>query len=230
MPQQRLTNEQKLAICRHRDANPGISQKDLGKWAGEHFQLLKPLTQSAVSKIIQKRTNLEAMDAISLSSKRPLNVRHPLVEEALVFWVLQCQNRKVALSGDLIRNKAERFARSFGVTDNILGFSQGWLQKFQQRHKLRSLRIHGESGSTDMDAMESALPHLQAEIANYEIGDVYNMDETGRSLNSFLILSISSLSFQTGLFYSLTPDKTIAQKTVEGYKKDKVLMIFLWNR
>uniref|UniRef100_A0AAV1TFJ2 DDE-1 domain-containing protein n=1 Tax=Peronospora matthiolae TaxID=2874970 RepID=A0AAV1TFJ2_9STRA len=53
-----------------------------------------------------------------------------------------------------------------------------------------------------MGALEEALPHLKAVVAGYAPRDVYNMDETG-------------------LFYSMTPDKTIAQQEVEGFKKDK---------
>uniref|UniRef100_A0AAV1T968 HTH CENPB-type domain-containing protein n=1 Tax=Peronospora matthiolae TaxID=2874970 RepID=A0AAV1T968_9STRA len=133
------------------------------------------------------------MDTTDLSAKRPRTVQHPAVEEAVAFWVLQCQHRGVALTGDLIRAKAQTFAGSMGVSEENISFSHGWLHKFQQRHKLRAVRIHGESGSADMGALEEALPHIKAVVAGYAPRDVYNMDETG-------------------LFYSMTPDKTIAQQ------------------
>ncbi|KAG5463055.1 MAG: DDE superfamily endonuclease-domain-containing protein, partial [Olpidium bornovanus] len=48
-----------------------------------------------------------------------------------------------------------------------------------------------------------ALPDLRADIARYALCDVYNMDETG-------------------VFYCMAPDYTIAQQPIEGRKKDKV--------
>uniref|UniRef100_A0AAV1TK74 HTH CENPB-type domain-containing protein n=1 Tax=Peronospora matthiolae TaxID=2874970 RepID=A0AAV1TK74_9STRA len=193
MSQIRLTNEQKLRICKHQDANPRITQTALAAWTKDAFNLQKALSQAAISKIIKKRKELEAMDTTDLSAKRPRTVQHPAVEEAVAFWVLQCQHRGFALTGDLIRAKAQTFAGSMGVSEKNISFSHGWLHKFQQRHKLRAVRIHGESGSADMGALEEALPHLKAVVAGYAPRDVYNMDETG-------------------LFYSMTPDKTIAQQ------------------
>lgn len=124
------------------------------------------------------------MDTTNISAKRPRTVQHPAVEEAVAFWVLQCQHRGVALTGDLIRAKAQTFAGSMGVSEENIRFSNGWLHKFQQRHKLRAVRIHGESGSADMGALEEGLPHLKAVVAGYTPRDVYNMDETGRSENT----------------------------------------------
>uniref|UniRef100_A0AAV1UP45 HTH CENPB-type domain-containing protein n=1 Tax=Peronospora matthiolae TaxID=2874970 RepID=A0AAV1UP45_9STRA len=202
MSQIRLTNEQKLRICKHEDANPRITQTALAAWTKDAFDLQKALSQAAISKIIKKRKELEAMDTTDLSAKRPRTVQHPAVEEAVAFWVLQCQHRGVALTGHLIRAKAQTFSGSMGVSEENISFSHGWLHKFQQRHKLRAVRIHGDSGSANMGALEEALPHLKAVVAGYAPRDVYNMDETG-------------------LFYSMTPDKTIAQQEVEGFKKDK---------
>ena len=70
------------------------------------------------------------------------------------------------------------------VSEENIRFLNGWLHKFQQRHKLRAVRIHGESGSADMGALEEGLPHLKAVVAGYTPRDVYNMDETGRSENT----------------------------------------------
>ena len=78
------------------------------------------------------------------------------------FWVLQCQHHGICLTEDLISTKAQRFAESFGIPDDMIAFSQRWLHKFQQRHKLHAVRIHGESGSAVMAALEAALPELKS--------------------------------------------------------------------
>uniref|UniRef100_A0AAV1T7J4 HTH CENPB-type domain-containing protein n=1 Tax=Peronospora matthiolae TaxID=2874970 RepID=A0AAV1T7J4_9STRA len=143
------------------------------------------------------------MDTTDLSAKRPRTVQHPSMEEAVAFWVLQCQHRGVALTGDLIRAKAQTFAGSMGVSEENINFSHGWLHKFQQRHKLRAVRIHGESGSADMGALEEALPPSRPWLLVMRH------------------VTCTTWTKLVGLFYSMTPDKTIAQQEVEGFKKDK---------
>uniref|UniRef100_A0AAV1TRP8 HTH CENPB-type domain-containing protein n=1 Tax=Peronospora matthiolae TaxID=2874970 RepID=A0AAV1TRP8_9STRA len=137
------------------------------------------MTQASISKIISKRKELEAMSPSELSAKRPRSVQHPALEEAVALWILQCQHRGVALTRDLIRAKAASFATSMDIPDGSIKFTHGWIYKFRQRHKLRAVRIHGESGSADVAGLEAALPELQAAVAKFASRDVYNMDETG---------------------------------------------------
>uniref|UniRef100_A0AAV1T6D4 HTH CENPB-type domain-containing protein n=1 Tax=Peronospora matthiolae TaxID=2874970 RepID=A0AAV1T6D4_9STRA len=63
--------------------------------------------------------------------------------------------------------------------DGSTKFAHGWLYKFQQRHNLRAVRIHGESSSANVAGLEAALPELQAAVAKFAPRAVYNMDETG---------------------------------------------------
>ena len=107
------------------------------------------------------------MDSSSLNARRERLVQHPVVEKAVAFWV-QCQHRKVILTGDMICAKAQRFAESLGIPDDAIKFSNGW-----QRHKLCAIRIHGESGSIYAEAENEALPELKAVIAGYSLRDVY---------------------------------------------------------
>uniref|UniRef100_M4BR68 HTH CENPB-type domain-containing protein n=1 Tax=Hyaloperonospora arabidopsidis (strain Emoy2) TaxID=559515 RepID=M4BR68_HYAAE len=90
------------------------------------------------------------MDSSSLNAKRQRLVQHPILEEDVSLWVLQCQHRGVIITGDII----------YAIT-----FSHGWLHKFQQRHMLRAINIYGESGSVDVEAMNKALPDVKKVIA-----------------------------------------------------------------
>uniref|UniRef100_A0AAV1TQD4 HTH CENPB-type domain-containing protein n=1 Tax=Peronospora matthiolae TaxID=2874970 RepID=A0AAV1TQD4_9STRA len=191
MSQLRLTNDQKLRIIKHKDDHPSLSRTELGNWKKEAFGppksmmkeafgLPKSMTQASISKIIGMRKELEAMSPSELSAKRPRSVQHPALKEAVALWILQCQHRGVALSGDLTCAKAARFAASMDIPDGSIKFAYGWLYKFQQRHKLRAVRIHGESDSADVAGIEAALPELQAAVAKFAPRDVYNMDETGK--------------------------------------------------
>jgi hypothetical protein len=53
-----------------------------------------------------------------------------------------------------------------------------------------------------MENIEETLEHIKNRIKEYKLCDIYNMDETG-------------------LFYNLAPDTTIARQQIEGSKKDK---------
>ena len=180
MSQIRLTNGQRLQICKHKDENPDLSQTALAKWATVEFGLVKTLSQASISKIFRKRSNLENMDPSSLNAKRQRLVQHPILEEAVSLWVLQCQHRRVIITGDIICAKAHRLAQLLGTPDDAITFSHGWLHKFQQRHMLRAINFYGESGSVDVEAMNKALPDVKKVIAEYALCDVYNMDETGK--------------------------------------------------
>ncbi|KAE8913425.1 hypothetical protein PF005_g17746 [Phytophthora fragariae] len=63
--------------------------------------------------------------------------------------------------------------------------------------------MHGEGGSVNSAALPAQIADLKRRLQGYRLADIYNMDETG-------------------LFYKLAPDKTIASRQIEGAKKSKV--------
>ena len=87
------------------------------------------------------------MDPSSLNAKRQRLVQHPILEEAVSLWVLQCQHRGVIITGDIICAKAHGLAQLLGTPDDAITFSHGWLHKFQQRHMLRAINIYGEKAA-----------------------------------------------------------------------------------
>ena len=115
------------------------------------------------------------------------------------------------------------FTERLGLPQGTIKFSSGWLQRYQRSNKLRSIRIHGDIGSANEVATDAALPGLRAVIARYEPQNVFNMDETGMSRfgKSEVSLMLSINVVNLGLFYNLVPEKTVAQKEIEGVKKEK---------
>ena len=65
--------------------------------------------------------------------------------------------------------KAKQFADGFGVADETLKFSAGWLQKFKERHGIRLRKLHGESSSVDTAAITNALPLLKSICETYPL-------------------------------------------------------------
>src|SRR4051794_17584276 len=116
MSQTRLTNEQRLQVCRHKSQNPQMSQSALASWATAQFS--KNITQAGISGILKKRKELEVMTETDLAAKRPRVAHHPQLEEALATWVLQCQAKNVALTGEIIKVKAKCFADRLGLAED----------------------------------------------------------------------------------------------------------------
>src|SRR5947209_14932137 len=62
--------------------------------------------------------------------------------------------------------------------------------------------MHGEHGSVDDQVVEKAITDLKQLTNSYEWKDIYNMDETG-------------------LFFRMEPDTTLATRQLAGKKKNK---------
>uniref|UniRef100_H3GYN9 HTH CENPB-type domain-containing protein n=1 Tax=Phytophthora ramorum TaxID=164328 RepID=H3GYN9_PHYRM len=132
-----------------------------------------------------------------MTKKARPHVRCPELDTALAEWVAWCEEKGVTVTGDAMKLKASRFAVLL-KTQAPPTWSNGWLQKFNARHGFGSFKSHGESGS----AVEASISHLQTKLKQYDLCNVFNMDETG-------------------LFFSMPPDRTLARKRLAGRKKDK---------
>ena len=112
---------------------------------------------------------MASLGEADLDAKRPRVARNTQVEETLATWVLQCQTRRVGLSGELIKVKAKNFAEPLGILKDAINISDGWKQRFQERNKLSCIKINGESGSAYHEAIDGTLPGLRALIAQYPL-------------------------------------------------------------
>ncbi|XP_022865448.1 CENP-B homolog protein 2-like, partial [Olea europaea var. sylvestris] len=107
------------------------------------------------------------------------------------------------MSEKLSKEKQKSFCKKmYGETNLEFSFSSGWLERFNARYGIKSYRRFGESGSLIMENIENALPGIQSKLDQFQLKDIYNMDETG-------------------LFYRLEADHSLATKQLEGCKKDK---------
>ena len=98
----------------------------------------------------------------------------------------------------MLIEKAKRYGNQLGVQD--FAYSKGWLQKFKKRHVISKHVAHREADSADPVLVIKGRLQLQEDLATYDSQDIYNMDETG-------------------LFYSLLPNSTLATGLVSGKKK-----------
>ena len=95
--------------------------------------------------------------------------------------------------------KTHQLAKYLNITD--AKFFHGWLDGFKNWHGLKLTAIHEESG--DAAVIEATeLQERTEKLAQWASEDQYNLDETG-------------------LFWQMAPDKTIAARQIEGSKKEK---------
>ena len=198
-----FTNEQVQVILK-KSKQSKMSQRQLADWAKKQFNLQKAPSQATISNIVNNKRGInDCLDASSRNIKRKRVVKFPELDSILAEWILQRQQNRVILTWQLIQKKTKDFAEQLKISeDQRPSFSDGWLEKFLDRHHLQTIVLSGESGSADIAAIEAALPDIQAAINKFSPQDVFNMDETG-------------------LFFCMTLDRTIATRQLEGMKKDK---------
>lgn len=125
------------------------------------------------------------------------------MDEALLDWFKQARTNLIPISGPILIAKAQKFADAFGHKEFIC--SNGWLDRFKHRNGIALKCVVGESGSVTEEMtsewQKTLLPNV---LKQYAPQDIYNMDETG-------------------LFFRMIPDKTMAFKddACHGWKKSK---------
>ncbi|DAZ98590.1 TPA: hypothetical protein N0F65_001009 [Lagenidium giganteum] len=75
---------------------------------------------------------------------------------------------------------AKRMARDLHFrlqVEKVPSFSPGWLFRFMERHKVETVRLHGEQAATDFAGGEACMDNLRATIGRFELHKLYNIDE-----------------------------------------------------
>ena len=88
------------------------------------------------------------------------------------------------ISGDVLREMAAVLAKDsrFEVDPNFK-FSNGWFSGFKKRYGIKNYKRHGESASSDAEAIGSWHEKIASLIVQYPWERVYNMDETAKRYN-----------------------------------------------
>ena len=88
---------------------------------------------------------------------------------------------QISISGLILQEKASQFWDNMPIYAELSKpkFSEGWLDRFKRRYKIKKLIYHGESGSAESgEAVENRLASIQKILADFQESDIYNMDET----------------------------------------------------
>ena len=119
-----------------------MSRKDISKKYDISPVTLKKIlrNQDAIlNKIKRVKENFRDMKSMKTLSK----VWESPFEKSLYMWFVQKRNLNQPVPTILLQDKAKQFHRHFYGETNFTT-SDGWLQKFKKRHRLRTLSAKGE--------------------------------------------------------------------------------------
>lgn len=191
-----ITIEQKSAMLKAVES--GVKKKKVAEDFG--------VSLSTLSTILSKREAITGAVARGVKGDR-MKLRAPAfeaVEKAVFNWFLEIRASGTPVSGALLQQKARNFACIMGHDDFVA--SDGWLQRFKERHDIVGRAVSGESLSVDREAAVAWIEkNIGQLLEKYSPRDLFNADETA-------------------LFYQMLPQKTLALKgdRCQGGKQSKV--------
>jgi len=195
--------EEKSAILQRLEA--GESNVTIAKEFG--------VNHSTISTIKKNKHKIEPLfNANVLKPKRVRMSSQGQIDVALLQWFKLQRNRGMPVNGPMLQEKANFFAKELNINFDC---SASWINRFKTRHNIVAGKIAGESLSVEQsDVTEwktKVWPNLRAKFSD---DDIFNADETG-------------------LFYKLTPDKTLkfrGEKCSGGkLSKDRITVMVAAN-
>ena len=201
-------------IRRYAHEHPELKQKELAAWFSEESG--HQLSQGKISSILSAKYEYLDTDIRSdkvLTSKRMVKGDFPALESALFDWQQRMQSKRAPITGDILRAKAKEIWLLLPQYANLNepAWSSGWLEGFKARYDIKKYKFHGEAGAAAIDNPDAVeqMEKLRIKCKAYERRDILNMDETG-------------------LFWKLWPDQTLATKKQSGGKhaKDRITIAF----
>ena len=92
-------------------------------------------------------------------------------------WFVEATSRRIPVSGPLIKERALKFAKDFGL--DSFKASNGWLESFIKRNNIVFKTMSGERGSVDLQVTSDWKEKLPSLCEGFEPRNIFNMDETG---------------------------------------------------
>ena len=150
-------------------------------------------------------------DGDGLRRKKARQAKDDTLDRAVLNWFVQERHTGLPINGPVLKAQAEVLDQAINGPDSNFAASNGWLWRWQKRHGVKQLKIVGEKRSADTDGAAQFPAKLLTYIDEHDLVEeqIYNADESG-------------------LFYRMLPDTTLAQQNdahrAEGFKltKDKL--------
>jgi hypothetical protein len=161
----------------------------IGDKSATEISKLLQIPRSTLNSILEERINIEKgfETNYNLNQTRLRISRHPLVDRALVLWmhnVLDNPKEGTVINSLTLKIAAEKFQL---LLENKKSISESFIQRWRGRHNIKKYLISGNASSSNFEGCEKwkrlILPPL---LKKYEARNIFNIDETGIFLLSFL--------------------------------------------
>ena len=186
------------------------------------------LNQVQISKILSPKYSY-----LDNNTTRPSQLRSkmhdqqsdwPDLEAALFEQQQYVQRRGGIITGDILKARAaeiqQRLPQYHGITEPK--WSNGWLDRFKKRHKIKEYVHYSEAGSAPIDSPEiiTEIESLRNICTQYHLHNIFNIDETGLYQKRILDHSLATES-RSGIKKS--KDRITLTLTVNGNRTEKLI-------
>ncbi|EED18817.1 transposon, putative [Talaromyces stipitatus ATCC 10500] len=195
-----ILNSQKAALRAQYQLDPKMGYKALAQWFEEKYH-----------QKINIYLFLDEMQGQTVSGKRIRPENWPELESALSEWIRRAKNQDLALSHEIIRQKAKQFWPTIYPGKPIPQFSNGWLERFQSRQEIKIKKQHGDTGDSAEDATLQMV-RIRQLLRTFTPRDIFSCDETG-------------------LFWKMIPERNLSTRVVPGRQNEqaRISVLFCCN-
>ena len=132
------------------------------------LNVLTRLCQFTISTIMKKKDDIV---------QRQTKEDDPDLDKALSEWFCKVRAMNIPVSGPLLQEKAQYFAGQ--LRHGNFKASNGFLDKFKERHGITGQAVYGKVKSVDPGIVETCSEHLRDIFLGYSTKDHFNAEETG---------------------------------------------------
>jgi hypothetical protein len=158
-----------------------------------------------ICKILKKSP--EYVSSRTLDRQRHRAVQFPRLHDALYVW-MKAVEKHTTITGPILCAKAKKLFPQLYPGEQMLKFSNGWLDGWKQEYGVKEYHQHGEAGSAPITEAEEQMQEIRRVLSEYELRNIFNADETG-------------------YYYRMQPERGLAMEQMAGKKKDKARLTVL---
>lgn len=177
MPKEKLKQRKVLTLKERIDILRRVEGGRSCRSVAAEFEVGK----TQIQKIVQQKEDLLKQWAEGGNSLRKYTKRRRSPYEDLDIvvweWFVRARSKNIPVSGRLLQERAKQYSLELGYES--FSASNGWLQRWQTRHNVRMAVLSGEGADVDPTVVSDWKKRLETICEGYELGDIFNADETG---------------------------------------------------
>ena len=172
---QELDLKTRFEVIKYSQANPQESARKLA----DKFHCRKTQIRSILLKKEEILKALRLIRAVTQNDQEEQEMRKLTTD----YWTgLGRREAKTCLSitGPMLQEKAMQIAHGLDMSQDEFKASNGWLDRFKSRNRIKAKFISGEAGDVRKETVDSWKERLPELLQGYAPENIWNMDETGQ--------------------------------------------------